>query len=380
MNKLFSTASLLISLITTHLNAQPGIVTPQIIPPTKKIQVAILFDASNSMDGLLDQAKSKLWNIVNEISSFQYEGNPPTIEIALYEYGNNLLSEKVNYVWQLVPFTTDLDLISQKLFGITTNGGNEYCGAVIQASLTDLNWSTSTSDLKMIFIAGNEPFNQGPIDYKVTNRLACERKIYVNTIYCGPRDQGIREFWMNGAEKGCGDYFSINSDEKVQQINTPYDAQINQYNDSLNQTYIMYGTYGKISKENQVAQDNNAKIQSPASITERAIVKSKKAYNNASWDLIDAVEQEGKNISEIKEEELPEEFKGKTDEEKQQLLETKKKEREKFQNEIAELAKKREEYIQEELKKKNPEENKDDFGTSVNSSISKKAMEIGFKK
>jgi hypothetical protein len=32
------------------------------------VQLAILLDTSNSMDGLIDQAKSQLWKIVNEMS------------------------------------------------------------------------------------------------------------------------------------------------------------------------------------------------------------------------------------------------------------------------------------------------------------------------
>ena len=33
-------------------------------PP--RVQLALLLDTSNSMDGLIDQAKSQLWKIVNE--------------------------------------------------------------------------------------------------------------------------------------------------------------------------------------------------------------------------------------------------------------------------------------------------------------------------
>ena len=32
------------------------------------IKVALLLDTSNSMDGLIDQAKAQLWDIVNELS------------------------------------------------------------------------------------------------------------------------------------------------------------------------------------------------------------------------------------------------------------------------------------------------------------------------
>ena len=33
--------------------------------PAPKIQVAILLDVSNSMDGLIEQAKAQLWNMVS---------------------------------------------------------------------------------------------------------------------------------------------------------------------------------------------------------------------------------------------------------------------------------------------------------------------------
>jgi uncharacterized protein with von Willebrand factor type A (vWA) domain len=36
---------------------------------TAKIQVALLLDTSGSMDGLLEQAKSQLWKMVNELAT-----------------------------------------------------------------------------------------------------------------------------------------------------------------------------------------------------------------------------------------------------------------------------------------------------------------------
>ena len=38
------------------------------------IQLAILLDTSNSMDGLINQAKSELWTIVNEFVAYQSLG------------------------------------------------------------------------------------------------------------------------------------------------------------------------------------------------------------------------------------------------------------------------------------------------------------------
>ena len=57
---------------------------------SSKIQVALLLDTSGSMDGLIEQAKSQLWKMVNELSSSTKGGKSPDIELALYEYGKHL--------------------------------------------------------------------------------------------------------------------------------------------------------------------------------------------------------------------------------------------------------------------------------------------------
>jgi hypothetical protein len=345
----------------------------------RKIQVAILFDTSNSMDGLIDQAKSRIWAIVNDLTGLKHQGQTPTIEIALYDYGNSGLSAESNYVRKQIDLTTDLDVISEKLFGLRTNGGSEYCGAVINASISQLNWTTHPQDLRMIYIAGNEPFNQGKIDYKEVCKIAAQKDINVNTIYCGNYDQGVREFWFDGAKLGKGEYFNIDSDQQIVHIDTPYDDQINSYNDSLNRTYFGYGSLGFSGKMNQSVQDMNAVSESKSLKAERAIVKSKSNYTNTSWDLIDAVEEGGKELSDIPEAELPDEFKGKSDSEKQQLLEDKKAEREKYQKKINELAVERQKFIEEE-RKKAPVEGEADFGTSVQKSLLKRANELGYEK
>ena len=370
---------LIFSLSTIFLFSYQSIAQINPIISNRKVQVAILFDTSNSMDGLIDQAKSRIWNIINELSSLRYQNQVPIIEIALYDYGNSGLSAEANYVRQQVSLTTDLDLISEKLFALSTNGGNEYCGAVIQKSMQDLNWSGNSLDLKMIYIAGNEPFNQGSIAYKEVCSTASARSIFVNTIYCGNYDQGIREFWKDCAVIAKGDYFNIDSDKAIVQVSTPFDEAINKYNDSLNNTYFGYGSLGNLKKSNQLAQDVNAEIQSISSKTERAIVKSKTAYSNESWDIIDAVDKGFKDITKMEEAELPAEFKGKTDEQKIQLIEGKKNERLIFQTKIAQLAINRQNFILEKNKNQISEKT-DDFGTSINVSILKKATEIGYTK
>lgn len=343
----------------------------------KRIQVAILFDTSNSMDGLIDQAKSRIWAIVNTLTTLRYQGEVPIIEIALYDYGNDNISSEVNYVRQINSFTTNLDLLSQNLFGLATRGGQEYCGAAIGQALKDLSWTNSPTDLRVIYIAGNEPFNQGKVSYKDVCKLAVSKDIQVNTIYCGEYQQGITEFWYDGAQLGKGEYSNINSNLQVRNYVTPHDELINRYNDSLNRTYMEYGYEGVSMKENQIKQDKNAENMSMSVKAERAAVKSKAAYNNASWDIVDGVNNAKVDLKKLKDEELPEELKGKTEEEKKVIIQQKSEERKKYQQKIGELSQLRNADI-EEQKKKESSSTTADFGSEVTKQIINLSSKKGY--
>ncbi len=340
-----------------------------------KIQVAILLDTSNSMDGLIEQAKSRLWNIVNTLTTLKYRGQTPIIEIALYEYGNDNITAD-DYVRQITPLTNDLDLISEKLFGLTTNGGLELCAAVIAKATKNLQWGNNEDDIKLIYIAGNEEFNQGSFSYKTAINNALEKGIYINTIYCGNPEAGIRELWADAAKRGKGKYFNINHNAKVRYIATPYDDRINSCNIKLNDTYIPYGSSGARYKANQSRQDMNAKSMSSANSVERSVSKTKAIYKNDSWDMVDKVKEDKDALKKIKKEDLPTELQTKSTEEIQKIIAEKQKERDSLQKEIAELAKKRQAYIDDEMKKEPADEK--DFGAAINNSIIELAKTKGY--
>ncbi|UWX58809.1 VWA domain-containing protein [Chryseobacterium oranimense] len=342
-----------------------------------KIQVALLLDTSNSMDGLIDQAKSRLWNIVNTLTTLKYNGQAPQIEIALYEYGNDGIRDD-NYIRQVTPLTQDLDLVSEKLFALRTNGGSEYCGAVIRDASMNLNWDGNEKSMKLIYIAGNEPFDQGRVSYKEVISKAKSKNIYTNTIFCGSRDEGIQTFWQNGASLGGGKYFNIDSDRKVIYIETPYDVKISECNTKLNDTYIFYGSHGSEYKLKQAAQDRNAEVQSVSNYVERTVAKSKKnAYKNDHWDLVDKAEKDAGFIATVKEDALPAELKGKSTEEIRKAVAVKSAERGKIQKEIEELSKKRQSYIDAEMKKRGNADS-DDLGKAIESSVIELAKKNGY--
>lgn len=366
MKKIILTISLLLTTLSLmSFNSNPTKKVSKIEENTK-IQVAILLDTSGSMDGLIEQAKSRLWNIVNTLTTLKYSGKTPTIEIALYEYGNDGIAAEKNYIRQVAPLTTDLDLISEKLFSLRTNGGSEYCGAVIGDATKELKWDDGKNNMKLVYICGNEGFNQGPINYKEAISVALKKGIYINTIFCGNQNEGVQLLWKDGADVAQGKYFNIDSNQTIQYISTPYDVRINELNIKINATYIGYGAQGEAKKMNQAVQDKNAESISVANFTERAVSKSKAVYTNTNWDLVDRVKEDKDAISKIKAEELPAELKGKSATEIKKIVEEKTKERETIQKEIAELAKKRQDFIDAEAKKQNT---KDDLGNAISNSI-----------
>lgn len=315
--------------------------------PDKKqsIMLALLLDTSNSMDGLIEQAKSQLWKIVNELAAAKCDdGSRPEIRIALYEYGNDRLSQHEGYIRQVSPLTDDLDLISEKLFALTTNGGSEFCGHVIRTSVRELEWTISNADLKMIFIAGNEPFTQGSVPYQTACTLATEKGIVVNTIYCGSFDEGMNTSWKNGASLTGGSYMSINHNSKTVYIPTPYDDQIDALNEKLNNTYIYYGATGEYKKRNQATQDSNAESYGKANKVERAVSKSSGAYSNSSWDLVDAAKNDDKAIEKAPTETLPQEMRTMSVEQRKHYVQQKSDERIKIQAEIQKLNAQRKVY------------------------------------
>lgn len=309
------------------------------------VQMAILLDNSGSMSGLINQARQHLWKIVNEFATVRRDGKEPRLQVALYKYANGRPE-------RLVEFTDDLDKVSELLFATKIEGGSEYCGQVIQAAVDDLQWSKNQADLKCIFIAGNEPFTQGPVDYKGACQNAIGKGITVSTIFCGNETQGINGKWQDGAVVADGTFLNINQNQAVVVIKTPQDKKIADLNTKLNATYIAFGAMDKREKfaKNQAKQDANASKLNSYAFAGRAAAKASNQYV-CRWDLVDACRLGEVKLTEVKKENLPKELQKLTTKELEAFVQKKQTERNKIRDEIKDLAKKRSEYIAVEQKK-----------------------------
>jgi hypothetical protein len=303
---LFILAAVVIFLVST---------APLTASDERVIQIALLLDTSNSMDGLIDQAKSQLWKIVNELARAKKGNSTPRLEVALYEYG-------------------------------------KYCGKVILAATEGLDWSSDRRDLKLIFIAGNEPFTQGDVDYRMAVKKAVARGITVNTIFCGTYHEGENTMWKDGALLADGRYMNIDHNERIVAINAPQDKEIMRLGAELNKTYIPYGKRGIVKKECQEEQDKNAATVNSEVLVQRSVAKASKQYVNSGWDLVDAVKDRKVDPATIRDDELPAKMKAMNTQERRDYVNRMMKRRSELQNKINKLNNDRRRYVEAEMKKR----------------------------
>lgn len=356
----------------------PAIAIEPILQKKPLVQMAILLDTSGSMSGLIDQARAELWAIVNEFIFAKRGDMAPEVQVALYEYGKMSLPQDGGYIRRIVPFTTDLDKVSEELFALKTNGGDEYCGWVMKEATAKLEWSDSPDDLKVIFIAGNEPFTQGPVDYKESCKVAIDKNIIVNTIHCGSEGEGINGKWKDGALLADGRYLNIDQNRQIVHIAAPQDKDIEELSVRLNETYIAYGVAGSSNYARQSAQDRNASRLSAEASIQRSVAKSSANYRNEHWDLVDAYAEDSGKLKELKQEELPENMRRMTDKEKKGYIEAKAKERAEIQKKIQGLNEQRNKYVAAEMKKQQAAGD-ETLGSAVIQAVREQAKTKNFK-
>jgi hypothetical protein len=335
-----------------------GLVVPSRTPaetpkssPSPTVQIALLLDTSNSMDGLIAQAKTQLWNVVNEFVKAKKNGRTPVIQVALFEYGKLTLSPNEGYVRMILPLTDDLDKVSEELFTLKTHGGEEYCGWVIREAAKRLEWGPSDDVYKAIFIAGNEPFTQGTVDFRESCKAAAGRGVVVNTIFCGSNAEGSVSGWKDGAMLADGRYMSIDQNQKVAEVPTPHDAEIATLGIALNKTYLPFGKMGEVGCARQTAQDANAVAVSPSALVSRSVSKGNAFYNSDAWDLVDAIKNGKCKLDDLKDEDLPAGFKALDKAARQAKVDEAAKQRRAVQAKILDLNTKREQFLAAERKK-----------------------------
>ena len=283
-----------------------------------KVQLAILLDTSGSMSGLIEQTKTQLWSIVNTFIDAKQNGKVPFVEVALYEYGNDGLKcresldppNPASHPRPRPDQPGSLRAAHQRGIGILWGGDPTR-------DRRSLDWDQQSEYVyKAIFVAGNEPFTQGPDQSK---QKACKdaiaKGVIVNTIHCGDeqhRDQrrleirggpGGRQISHHRPQQGGGAYRRAagRQDHRAQ-----HQAQLDLHPDRGK-------AVARCGAEAQVAQDNlaaNARRETPSSqraLPPRASGELLERRTGTSCDA--CVCERTSTGTKLKEEDLPEEMK-----------------------------------------------------------------------
>lgn len=361
-------------MFTLPLVAQDGPAAP--VPTTRPIDLAICLDISGSMQGLIDAARQNLWAVVNDLATLR---PTPTLRVALLTYGCSAHPAEQGWVKVETGFTADLDLVSQRLFALTTNGGEEYVARVMQAALGQLQWSADPQALKLLFVAGNESATQDQaVDLPATCKQAIGAGIVVNSIYCGNPGDELAPAWRDVAKLADGQFAAIEKDNAVV-IVTPFDTRLTELSAAMNPTYVPYGAQREVLASNQVAQDSNAVGLNPAAAAQRCQTKGSVLYCNAGWDLVDACDDAKFKLEDVKKEDLPEALRKMTIAELRAHVAAQKQKRTELRQQIAELGKQRDAFVLAEQKKLGAAGDKL-FERAVLDSVRQQAAARGFQR
>ena len=317
---------------------------PSLPPDARAVDLVIALDVSGSMKQLLDTVRARLWDVVNELAGM----NPtPSLRVGLLTYGSRESNAENGWIVKYADLTRDLDRVHAQLALLETSGDVELVGRALHTALHEMTWSNEWDALKMIFIAGNESADQGAeeFDFRDVVQDARNEEILVNALYAGDEQRAMRDGWHEIAQIAEGSFAAIGRASKVLQTATPQDAALEELNAKLNATYLPFGDLGKERHANVAAQDEAAAKLGVQSLGSRVRTKSTRLYDNAAWDLVDAMRDPDFDWTSLREADLPEQLRGLSDEDLLSVVEEQRVAREEIQRQILEVSLERERHL-----------------------------------
>jgi Mg-chelatase subunit ChlD len=336
---------------------------------TPRVEVVFVLDTTGSMSGLIEGAKRKIWSIANQIVS----GKPtPEVHIGLVGYRD--IGDE--YVTKVYPLTDDLDLVYENLMAFRADGGGdtpEHVNRALHDAVDTIHWSRDATTLKLIFLVGDCPphmdYGDG-YDYRKICKAAVAQDIIVNTVQCGDYVETV-SFWQDIARRGEGRYAQIAQEGGMIAIETPYDEELAELNVQLEETVVPYGSEDAIAA--QMEKNDKMREMAPEAAAGRAEFMSK-SKRESTIDLVNDVIENDLDITDVDNEDLPEEMQSMSDREKEEYVQQKKEQRDRIAEDIKKLSEKRDDYIAEALKDMGEE---DGFDEVVNRTIQEQAASKG---
>jgi len=339
-----------------------------------QVEVAFVLDTTGSMAGLIDGAKSKIWDIANMLISAD-----PTPEIRFGLIGYRDRGD--DYITQVHDLTDNIDDIYGQLQSFQAGGGGDGPESVNQAlheAVGRLSWGNDDGVLRIIFLVGDAPphmdYDQD-VRYHATLEVARQREIVVNAIQCG--SQGDTEaVWREIAQLGSGEYTQIGQNGGVEIIATPFDEELSRLNTSIGETIVAYGSAER--RQSIEGYQDMAESAAPSANADRL------SYNSASGsivggggDLVDALANGSVGLDDIDEDELPQNMRSMTQAERESYLAQQTARRAAIQEQIDNLLTQRRQYIDAERERRMAAGELNGFDAEVHRMLRTQGAEAG---
>jgi Mg-chelatase subunit ChlD len=318
-----------------------------------KIEVVFVLDTTGSMGGLIQAAKEKIWSIAANMASAQ---TAPEIKMGLVAYRDR----GDEYITRVVDLSGDLDSMYATLMDFQAAGGGDGPESVNQAvydAVHKISWSQDKDSYKVIFLVGDAPPHmdyQDDVKYPVSVAAAKQKGIVVNAIQCGSQSD-TRQEWLQFAQLGNGQYFSVEQTGGAVAMTTPLDEKIAQLSEELDGTRLYYGTKEELAaKDTKIAAtDKLHAFSSTESRARRGVFNaSKSGAGNLIGDkeLVAEISSGNVDLNDIAETELPASIQAMAPAERKQVIKAKAEKRDRLMKQIAELGEQRQEYMKEKVK------------------------------
>lgn len=316
---------------------------------SKDVEIVFCLDATGSMSGLIGTAKEKIWDIVSELAQ---SNDVESLKLGMVFYRDR----GDGFVTKQIDLTNDLDEVYSDLLEINAAGGGDTPESVNQAlheAISDMKWSNKSSTYKTIFVVGDCPPHmdyQDDVKYTQSCKVAAKKGIIINTIKLGTSCKSAIYHFKEMASCTNGEFMQLDQQASDIVIATPYDDDIYEVSQSIDQSRMYYGNQVEQSVNYSKKEKSMAvyKKSSKTSNSARASYKMSKS-GRKSWlgnkEIINDYANGKITLDQITDDELPKELKGKSKDEIKIVLEKLKKERSEKERKLKELSEKRKEFI-----------------------------------
>lgn len=271
---------------------------------SQDLDIVFTMDLSGSTNGLIDDLRDNVYDIVNYTSSLRPE---PRLRIGMVGFARPSFGKKNYYISELSDLTSNFDELQKKLYELKpfVEKGDQFVGNAIVETVRQIQWSEANSAIKIIFLVGNGMVNTGSEDYFEACQYAKAKGIVIVPVYCDKSGNKLKEIsgWKHIAEMNETDLFEIKIHKRIP-MNFVSDVEyekLHMLNYDFNNTYVWYGIHGNECNSRLSDLDRLAGSSGRSVVESRIFYKLSDYFiaKNKDSDLVDFIMSSRKSLEDI---------------------------------------------------------------------------------